>query len=232
MNKGTLYIVGGPIGNLSDITHRAVDILKNVDVVLSEDTRETNKLLNRYKIKAKQISYRDQNHDKVFPKILDILEKGKSLALISDSGTPLISDPGFKLVRDIHKLGHKVSPIPGPSSLVAALSACGLPTDKFVFLGFLPKKSNQREKILLKYGKLDSTLIIFESPHRIRRLLKEIKNTLGNRQICIAREMTKIYEEMINCNIDDIIGRLNLITTKGEIVVLVAKENFNERSNT
>ena len=143
MGSGTLYIISGPIGNLQDITLRAIETLKNVDWILSEDTRETAKLLTQFNIQKPQLSYRDQNHLKSLPEIVKLLEEGSNLALLSDSGTPLISDPGFKLVREVLHRGFKVSTIPGPSAVIAALSISGLPTDKFVFLGFLPKGPNQ-----------------------------------------------------------------------------------------
>ena len=184
MAIGTLYIIATPIGNLADITLRALEVLKNVSVILSEDTRETDKMLKRYEMNKKQISYRDQNHESIFPYILNELEKGNDIAIVTDSGTPLISDPGFKLVRELIGKNMNVVSIPGPSAVTASLVVSGLPTDKFSFLGFLPKSEGQIARILNDYGKLDSTLIIYESPFGVKKLLNIIKNTLGNRKIC------------------------------------------------
>lgn len=220
---GNLYVVAGPIGNLEDITIRALDILKKADLVVSEDTRETSKLLSHFDITAKQISYRDQNHDKVYSFILESLNVGQSVALVSDCGTPLISDPGYKLVRDLISAGIKVQTVPGPSAVIAALSVSGLPTDKFAFLGFLPKGSGQRAKLLTEYGELDSTLIIYESPYRIAKLLEEISVTLGNRTVCLARELTKVHEETVTGKVRDLLVKYADKTFKGEFVVLISK---------
>ena len=226
MIAGTLYIVSTPIGNLSDITLRALEVLKSVDVILSEDTRETAKILSKFEITKKQISYRDQNHSLVMPKILDLLNSGMNLALASDSGTPLISDPGYKLVRDCIDKGINVISIPGPSAALSALSISGLPTDKFVFVGFLPKQASQRKKLLEKYGKLDCTLVIYESPYRLSKLLSETLNVLGNRKVCIANELTKIYEKVLRGNVINLMAETENIHIKGEIVFLVAKEGY------
>src|SRR3990167_6450804 len=157
MAVGKLFIIAGPIGNLEDITLRALNTLKSVDYVLSEDTRETDKILSKFDIKIPQISYRDQIHFKIFPKIAEMLEQGKNIGLMSDSGTPLISDPGYKLVSELRNRGYEIISIPGPSAIIAALSVSGLPTDKFIFLGFLPKKEHQRKQMLQKYVALDAT---------------------------------------------------------------------------
>lgn len=228
MRPGTLHIVSGPVGNLEDITLRALETLKNVDLILSEDTRETDKLLKHYKIDAPQISYRDQNHDKVFPRIWETLKEGKSLALISDSGTPLISDPGFKLVRELRARDIPVTAVPGPSAVVAALSISGLPTDKFIFLGFLPKSSGKRNDLLTTYGNLDSTLVIYESPHRIVKLLTEIQKILGSRMVCVAKDLTKMYESVLTGRVGDILKNTDVFKEKGEYVVLVSKEDKNQ----
>jgi len=220
---GILYVVATPIGNLSDVTLRALEVLKSSDAILSEDTRETKKLLDKYNINAFQISYRDQNHKQVISKILELLEKGKNLVLVSDSGTPLISDPGFKLVGAVRAKNGKVVPIPGASSITAALSAAGLPTDKFIFLGFLPKKA-AAEKMLKLYGELDTTLVIFESPFRVRKLLGSIRLVLGNRYIGICRELTKIHEEVLTGSVSELLEKK--FNEKGEFVVLVAKDGY------
>lgn len=227
MDSGKLYIVATPIGNLKDITFRAIEVLKEVDYILSEDTRETDKLLKYYDINNKsQIAYRDQNHTQVYLKILDILLKGNNLALISDSGTPLISDPGFKLVSGLIKENIQIISIPGPSAVISSLVAAGLPTDRFSFIGFLPKKDAQRKKVLAEYKNLDSTLIIYESPFRMTKLLTEIEEVLGNRKICIANELTKIHERLIYGEITSILANQVHIFNKGEFVVLIAKEGF------
>lgn len=224
--RGVLYVVSTPIGNLGDMTLRSLEVLKSVNFVLSEDTRETKKLFDKYEISVPQKSYRDQNHEYIINEIIEMLNDGLNLALVSDSGTPVISDPGFKLVARLLNDGYKVLSIPGPSAIVAALSISGLPTDKFSFLGFLPKKSGHRKELLTEYGKLDSTIVIYESPFRIMKLLEEIKESLGNRFICITREITKVHEETIRGKVQDIINRK--VKEKGEFVVLIAKEGFND----
>ena len=218
---GKLYIVASPIGNLEDISFRAIKTLKEVYFILSEDTRETQKILNHFEISKPQISYRDQNHNIVIKKILEILNDGLDLALLSDRGTPLISDPGFKLVRDVIEAGFKVESIPGPSSVISALVVSGLPTDKFIFLGFLPRSENQRLEMLKLYGNLESTLILFESPYRIQKLLEETKKSLGNRDVVVAKELTKIHEEVYRFNLQDL--EIQKIDTRGEFVVLISK---------
>lgn len=224
MAFGKLYVLSGPIGNLADITLRALDTLKSVDFIVSEDTRETSKLLNKYQIEKSQLSYRDQNHNKVVESIVALLKDGKDLALVSDSGTPTISDPGFKLVEQIRSQQIQIVPIPGPTAVISALSVSGLPTDKFTFLGFLPKNKSSRKKVLIAYGALDATLVLYESPFRIKKLLQEIKETLGNRVVCIARELTKIHEEVITGTVEELLAKK--IMEKGEFTVLVAKESY------
>ena len=220
--SGKLFIVASPIGNMEDITFRAIKVLKDVSVILSEDTRETQKILNHFEISKPQISYRDQNHLQVLNKIVDLIESGSDLAILSDRGTPLISDPGFKLVRDLISKGYEVVSIPGPSSVIASLVVSGLPTDKFTFLGFLPKTESQRVKIIKNYGELDTTLIFFESPYRILKLLEEVMKTLGNRDVCVVKELTKLHEEVYRFNLNDL--DTVKIDLRGEFVVLVSKE--------
>ena len=220
---GTLYIVSGPIGNMKDITLRALETLQAVDIILSEDTRETVKILDKYNIKASQLSYRDQNHSRVFPDILALLEAGKSAALISDSGTPAISDPGFKLVRELRARNISVVPIPGPSAAVAALSVSGFPTDKFIFIGYLPKKRTDLEKTLLTlpgYKSLVKTVIAYESPHRLIASLKQIHGNLGDIQVVVAREITKMYETYYSGKITDVLGKIGQ-KVKGEVTLLL-----------
>ena len=220
--SGKLFIVASPIGNMEDITLRAIKVLKDVSVILSEDTRETQKILNHFEISKPQISYRDQNHLQVLNKIVDLIESGNDLAILSDRGTPLISDPGFKLARDLISKGYEVVSIPGPSSVIASLVVSGVPTDKFTFLGFLPKTESQRVKIIKNYGELDTTLIFFESPYRILKLLEEVMKTLGNRDVCVVKELTKLHEEVYRFNLNDL--DTVKIDLRGEFVVLVSKE--------
>lgn len=218
---GKLYIVSTPIGNMEDISFRAINTLKEVSFIISEDTRETLKLLNQYEIKKPQISYRDQNHNIVIGRILNILNDDLDIALVSDRGTPLISDPGFKLVREVIKNGSEVIAIPGASAITASLVISGLPTDRFCFLGFLPKSKPQRVKILNDFKDLESTLIFYESPNRITQLLEELREVLGDRDICVAKEITKLHEQIYRFNLKD----LNdiKIDSRGEFVVLVGK---------
>jgi 16S rRNA (cytidine1402-2'-O)-methyltransferase len=207
MNKGKLYVVATPIGNLGDITYRAVEILKDVPFILAEDTRESMKLLNRYNIDTYLISYRDQNHERMIKKIKEKLDMGLNLALISDSGTPLISDPGFKLVRELRQSGYDIESIPGPSALIAGLSISGLPTDKFSFLGFLPKSEKKRIELLRTYLPLDTT-VIYESPKRILSLLNQIYEVNSNTFVVLAKDLTKMREEVIQGNVSDVINIL------------------------
>ncbi len=209
MIKGKLYVVGTPIGNLSDITFRAVSILKKVHFVLAEDTRESKKLLDKYKINTELISYRDQNHSKILEKIVEKLDMGLDLALISDSGTPLISDPGYKLVRYLREKEYDVIALPGPSALVSALSVSGLPTDRFVFLGFLPKSDSKRRKILEEYKDLHNTIIIYESPNRLFKLLNLLKEELGKDVvISLSKDISKLRERYLFGEVVNIIGIL------------------------
>ncbi len=226
MEKGNLFIIATPIGNLSDISLRALDILKEVDLILSEDTRETDKILKKYEIEKTQLSYRDQNHEMMLPKVEEFLDNNLNVALISDSGTPLISDPGYKLVRELIRKGFNIVSIPGPSAVISSLVISGFPTDKFSFLGFLPKSSGDRLKILKIYGSLDSTLVIYESPFRIEKLLKEINENLGDRFVCLANEITKIHEKVIRGRVSTVLETVGGKRLKGEFVVLIGKEGF------
>lgn len=208
MEKGKLYVVATPIGNLSDMTLRAIKVLKSVAFVLSEDTRESKKLLNRYEIPTQLISYRDQNHERMIDKILEKLDMGLDLALISDAGTPLISDPGFKLVRDLREKGYDVVSIPGASAVITALSVSGLPTDRFVFLGFLPKSDERRKKLLEQYINLENTIVIFESPQRLTRLLRLILNEFRDMDVYLAKDISKMREESFSGKISDVLEQL------------------------
>jgi 16S rRNA (cytidine1402-2'-O)-methyltransferase len=226
MQKGILYIISTPLGNIKDITLRSLDILKSVAVVLSEDTRETQKIFKEYNINKPQISYRDQNHSRVAAHIESLLTSGNNLALVSDSGTPLISDPGFKLVRDILDSGFEVVSVPGPSSVIAALTVSGLPTDKFTFLGFLPKTTGARLQLIKENGVLDNTLIIFESPFRVQKLLEEVLSALGDRKCAVVAELTKTYERVYRGKVSEVLEKLAKEKVRGEFVVLIAKEDL------
>ncbi|HOV29614.1 MAG TPA: 16S rRNA (cytidine(1402)-2'-O)-methyltransferase [Candidatus Dojkabacteria bacterium] len=209
MKNGKLYVVATPIGNLEDITYRAVSTLKNVPFILAEDTRESKKLLDRYEIGTPLISYRDQNHQQIITKIIDKLKMGLDLALISDAGTPLISDPGYKLVKQLRDLGYEVISIPGASAVTSALSISGLPTDKFVFFGFLPKSDVRRQKIIEQYSDKGITIVVYESPNRLVKLLNLVGNILGYDCRCfLARDISKLREENIYGSIKDVLNIL------------------------
>jgi 16S rRNA (cytidine1402-2'-O)-methyltransferase len=219
MNK--LYIVPTPIGNLKDITIRALEILKEVDYIICEDTRRTNILLNHYDIKNKKlISYFAPKEDQKIPFLLEIIKKYKS-ALVVDAGMPGISDPGYKLIKACLENNLEIEVLPGPSAFLTALVGSGLPPDKFLFLGFLPKKG--LKKYLERIKELDVTIIFYESPKRLERTLKTIDGVLGNCKIAIAREISKIYEEYLRGDLKEIISRLKDKKLKGEITVVLIK---------
>ncbi len=225
--KGVLYVVATPIGNLEDITFRAVRILTEADVILAEDTRHTSLLLNHYNIKKEMISYRDQNHQRVIENLLFLLKSGKNLALVSDAGTPLISDPGYKLVQELVKNDIDVISIPGPSSVIASLAVSGLPTDKFLFIGFLPKGGNKRNSQLENYLTLDSTLILFESPYRVRNLVESLSEKYSKRQICIVNDITKFHEKILRGTPIEVVSQIPKDKKlKGEFTILIAKEDL------
>ena len=217
-----LYIVATPIGNLRDITLRALDVLAGADTILAEDTRHTGKLLGAYDMKVRLISYHDHNAAGRIPAVLDWLEEGKIIALVSDAGTPLISDPGFKLVRAVRKAGFGVFPVPGASSLLAALMGAGLATDKFTFCGFLPLKTAARQTALRDLQTATGTLIFFETGPRMATTLAAIETMLGRRSIVIARELTKIHEEFLHGSPGDLMERIHANPLRGEMVLLVA----------
>jgi 16S rRNA (cytidine1402-2'-O)-methyltransferase len=225
---GNLYIVATPIGNLQDISLRAIETLKKVDFILCEDTRKTAFLLEKVigqKIPREKLgSYYEQNELQRIPDVIKLLEAEFSVALVSDAGTPLISDPGFKLVRECMNRNIKVISIPGPSSVTAALSVSGLPTDKFIFLGFLPKKPGHRITLLKNLQKsqklIKPTVIFFETPHRITTVLGELKSEFGDIEIVVCRELTKIYEEVNKDKISGFIKKYEKLKPKGEIVIL------------
>ena len=216
-----LYIISTPIGNLKDITLRALDILREVDLILAEDTRRTGILLNEYLIRNKQIlSYNDINKTRRTRQVIELLKQGKDIALVSDSGTPGFSDPGFYLVREAVKYNIQISPIPGPTAHIAALVCSGLPTDKFGFFGFLPKKEGKKREVFEWISKTDSlTFIYYESPHRILKTLRLMNEIIPDKNIVIARELTKKFEEFIRGKVKEVYHKVKKI--KGEIVLLI-----------
>ncbi len=230
--NGTLYLVGTPIGNLSDISKRALHILNNVGFVACEDTRQTKKIMNYYKITNKLISFNQHNSTKKIPKIIADLNSGKSIALVSDAGMPGICDPGEELVKFMREEGMDVICIPGPCAATTALVTSGLPCSKFIFEGFLPKKKTDREKAIYEISKSTKTTIIYESPHRLKKLLKELKKYCGgSRKIEVARELTKKFEEHIGNNIDDIIDYFKDRDPKGEFTILIKGMEYSKNFN-
>ena len=223
-DKGRLYIVATPIGNLKDFTFRAIDTLKEVDFVFAEDTRNSIQLMKHYNIETKIDSYHEHNNVQKIPKIINLLNEGNNIGLISDAGTPTISDLGYKLIRECIDEKIDVIPIPGASAVTAALSASGLPSDSFFFLGFLPQKKGRKKKISFLKS-LDNTIIIFESPHRLLKTLKELHNELGERPVVVARELTKLYEEIARGTFQSVIEYFELKKVKGEIVIIIGKND-------
>ena len=220
--SGVLYIVGTPIGNLNDISLRALNILRNVNLVACEDTRQTKKIMGKFDFNNNLLSFNQHNSLSKIPKILDFLNNGKSVALVSDAGMPSICDPGEDLIKSVRSIGIKIICIPGPCAVTTALVKSGMESSKFTFEGFLPKKKSEREKILYEINKNEKTTILFESPHRLRSLLRELRETFGGeREIQISRELTKKFEEHIGNNIDDVIDYFKDKEVLGEITVVI-----------
>jgi 16S rRNA (cytidine1402-2'-O)-methyltransferase len=220
----SLFITSTPIGNLKDITFRAVETLESVDLILAEDTRRTRLLCNHYDITTPMESYNDHNKESITPTIINRLRKNKSIALVSDSGTPCISDPGFYLVREALKSKIPVHSIPGPTASIAALTISGLPTDKFLFLGFPPKKEKAKEEFFKKIKATPITTILYESPHRIEKTLNLIAKILPNAQIALARELTKKFEDCIRGTAKELEEKCKEKPIKGEITLIVKNE--------
>jgi len=217
-----LYIVGTPIGNLEDISFRALTILKNVSLIACEDTRQTRKIMNKFKIENNLISFNKENGYKKIPKLIKYLQSGKSLALVSDAGMPGICDPGEDLVRNVKINGFDAICIPGPCAVINALISSGMPSSSFIFDGFLPKKKKDREAILLEISKRQKTTILFESPHRLLKLLKELKDFCGGeREIQVSREITKKYEEHLNFTVNKVIEYFERKEVVGEITLVI-----------
>ncbi len=223
---GKVYLVSTPIGNLKDITFRAVETLNRVPLIAAEDTRHSKVLLSHYNISTPLISYFEHNKFSRIPKLMDHLKAGNDLAVITDAGTPGISDPAYRLVREAIALSINIESIPGPSAFLAGLSSSGLPTDRFIFEGFLPPKKG-RKKRMLSVENEEATLIYYESPNRLLRTLKQLKETLGDRPAVVARELTKLYEEIKRGTLSELYSYFDKKKPKGECVILVGKNDEN-----
>ncbi len=224
MKKGTLFVIATPIGNLEDMTLRAIDVLKKVPLIACEDTRQTRKLLNRYDIRTKCTSYHRFNELTKSGYILTLIENGEDVALVSDAGTPGISDPGHLLVKLVSERGGTIVPIPGPSALTSALSVSAIPLEAFSFHGFVPKKKSERMRFLKHLSLREETLVFFESPHRIISSLSDMTAAFGLRKAVLCRELTKIHEEVLRGTLDDILESLKNrlpVSLKGEFTVII-----------
>lgn len=226
-----LYIVSTPIGNLGDMSFRARQVLEQAHIIACEDTRVTGKLLAYFDVKTPTISYHDHNEKKILPLLLERLEAGQVVALVSDAGTPLISDPGYRLVREAKAAGLLVSSIPGASAILAALASAGLPTDRFMFAGFLSNKTTARRKTLADLATLKATLVFYESPKRLKDSLRDIFEVLGDREAAICRELTKLFEEVRSGNLSDLAEHYQQADKpKGEIVIIIGPPQETEVS--
>ena len=223
---GTLYLVATPIGNLQDITFRALETLRTVDLIACEDTRHSQKLLNHYSIKNRLVSYHEHNEKERAEELVELLAQGKSIAIVSDAGTPAICDPSFRIVEKANEIGAKVISIPGAVAFVNALIVSGLPTDSVFFGGFLPSKMSERIRRLEEVKTIPATLVFYETPHRLGKALADCLEVLGNRKTAVARELTKIHEEIICGNLQDLAERFSINQTKGEIVLIIERENI------
>jgi len=219
--KGILYIVPTPIGNLSDMTFRAVDVLKKAAIIGAEDTRTSKKLLNHYNINTPMISYHKFNERKRVETLIDKLENGEEVAIISDAGTPGISDPSGIIIEEVIKSGFRLEVLPGATAFVPALVASGLNCDRFQFIGFLPEKNKSREALIRSIRDDENTLIFYESPHKLHKFIQFLSDHLGNRRIAIAREISKFYETYYRTTLKEIIEDPDQVTTKGEFVIIV-----------
>lgn len=219
--SGTLYLIPTPVGNLEDITQRALRILREVDLIACEDTRHSGRLLKQFDIEKRLTSYHDFNEQKRSSQLLDALRNGESVAVVTDAGSPGISDPAYRVVRAAIDAGVEVVALPGATSVIPALTASGLPTDRFFFEGFLPHKSGARRTRLGQLAELEHTLLFFESPFRVEKTLSDMRDTLGDRQACVAREISKLHEEYLRGSLSEIISRISGKNVKGEIVIVV-----------
>ena len=214
----TLYVVATPIGNLEDVTLRALRALREAKLIAAEDTRTTRKLLARYEIRTPLLSFHEHNRARQTPKILEALAEG-DVALVSDAGVPTVSDPGAELVRRALEMGVEVAPVPGPSAVTAALSASGMPADRFTFVGFLPRRRRERLRLLEDLASVEMTLVVFEAPHRLRKTLEDMLATWGDRRITVCRELTKKFEEVFACRVSEAIERF--AEPRGEFTLVV-----------
>jgi 16S rRNA (cytidine1402-2'-O)-methyltransferase len=223
--NGTLYLVATPIGNLQDITFRALETLKKVDLIACEDTRHTQKLLNHYSIKNRLISYHEHNEKERAEELAGMLKGGKSIAIVSDAGTPAICDPSFRIVEKANEIGVKVISIPGAVAFVNGLIVSGLATDSVFFGGFLPSKKSERIKRLEEVKEIPATLVFYETPHRIEKALADCLEILGNRKAAIARELTKLHEEILRGDLNELLGKISGNPLKGEIVLIIDRKS-------
>lgn len=227
MEEGTLYVVATPIGNLSDISERALETLRSCDLVACEDTRITGAMLRKFGIEKEMFVNEDSRERGVAPLLLERLKAGKNVALVSDAGTPCISDPGFRIARACRACGVKVVPIPGACAFASALSASGLPSDSFLFVGFLPAKTAARKNFFEKYADFGHTLIFYESPYRIEKFVDDALEVFGgDRIVCVAKEISKMFERFFVGRLADVAAELKKSSTKGEFVVIVAPDGF------
>lgn len=225
---GKLYVVATPIGNLGDITQRAIQTLKDVDLIACEDTRHTGKLLQHFGIDTKTISYHEHNEEQREEGLIDLLTQGSDVAVVSDAGTPALSDPGFRLVRAAVDRGIEVVPIPGPSALITALVASGLPTNEFFFAGFLPARAIARQERLKELASIQATLVFYEAPHRLLATLKDAREMLGERKAAVARELTKLHEEIHRSTLSELVDHYSAGEPRGEMVVVIDRETISQ----
>lgn len=232
-SKGALYVVATPIGNLDDLSRRAMDTLAQADLIAAEDTRHSVRLLDHIGVRVPLMSLHEHNETSRIERIKQALDEGQRVALISDAGTPLISDPGYRLVQALREADYTVIPIPGPSALITALSAAGLPTERFLFEGFLPAKSAGRRQRLSDVVELPVTLVLYESPHRIRQLLEDVETVFGERHVVVARELTKTFETFLQGTARSLLERMaeDVDQMRGEFVVMMAPAPEKERTD-
>ncbi|MGI9056063.1 MAG: 16S rRNA (cytidine(1402)-2'-O)-methyltransferase [Pyrinomonadaceae bacterium] len=223
---GTLFLVATPIGNLQDISFRAVETLKTVDLIACEDTRHTRKLLTHFGIKNRLVSYHEHNENQRIGEFAGLLEQGKSIAVVTDAGTPGISDPGFRIVQKAQEIGAKTIAIPGAVAFVNAVIVSGLPTDSIFFGGFLPSKKGERQVRLTEVKSIPATLCFYETPHRIAKSLADCFEILGNRKAVVVRELTKLYEEIMSGDLEELKNRFSETKIKGEIVLMIEREQI------
>lgn len=228
--EGTLYLCATPIGNLADITLRALEVLRRADVILAEDTRQTARLLRHYEIDRPLLSFHDHNETARIPRVMELIAQGKEVVLVSDAGSPLMADPGFRLVREVVARGLPVTALPGPSAIVPALSLSGLPPYPFLFLGFLPRRPGPRRRLLASLQDRPWTLVFFASPHRLMAELADVREAMGaERPVAVARELTKRFEEVVRGTVDQVLARFSREAPRGELVVVVAPVGTGER---